>query len=76
MRNKTLESLLHSGQITSGTYHCEAYILPLFALCGPSGRVSDFEEMFYFDRDGCPFLKTTTNPYEKAQTMVYTSFGL
>jgi len=24
-------------------------ITSLLALCGPSGRVSDFEEMFYFD---------------------------
>ena len=27
----------------------------LLALCGPSGRVGDFEEMFYFDGDRCLF---------------------
>ena len=32
-----------------GTYHCKAYLLPLFSPCGPSGHVSDFEDSEMLD---------------------------
>ena len=74
---------LHSGQITSGTYHCEAYILPLSSPCGALLDVSVILRCFISLETAALskrfFIKITissTNAYEKAQTTAYTSFGL